>query len=86
MFPKKNTREFYFIIQPDKEKYIFKQMHFHWRGSEHHLNGKMLGAELHLNFQSALDENKYIFLAFLFKVIIFFSLYLYKINFNVFFN
>ena len=54
---------------PDNQTYKFLQMHFHWRGSEHFIDGHRYSAELHLVHQNTQDENKFAVLGFLFEVI-----------------
>lgn len=41
-----------FRFEMKSEMYEFKQMHFHWRGSEHRVNGHKFAGELHLVHQS----------------------------------
>ena len=43
-------------------------MHFHWRGSEHFVDGHRFAAELHLVHQNVNDPGKYAVLGFLFRV------------------
>jgi carbonic anhydrase len=57
-----------FKMNSEAEPYNLLQMHFHWRGSEHFVNGKKFAAELHLVHQSEIDENKFSVIGFLFKV------------------
>jgi len=63
------NKEFSFIMTPEDQKYKMLQMHFHWRGSEHFVNGHKFSAELHLVHQNVNDTNKFAVLGFLFKVI-----------------
>ena len=44
------------------------QMHFHWRGSEHLVNGRKFAGELHMVHQSKTDQNKLAVLGFLIEV------------------
>ena len=62
------NKEFSFIMTPENQKYKMLQMHFHWRGSEHLVNGHKFSAELHLVHQNINDTNKFAALGFLFKV------------------
>jgi carbonic anhydrase len=62
------NKEFSFIMTPENQKYKMLQMHFHWRGSEHFVNGHKFSAELHLVHQNVNDTNKFAVLGFLFKV------------------
>ena len=43
-------------------------MHFHWRGSEHEIDGKKYAAELHLVHVNENDPNKLAVLGFIFAV------------------
>ena len=45
-------------------------MHFHWRGSEHYVEGHRFAAELHLVHQNKNDSNKFAVLGILFRVIL----------------
>lgn len=60
----KNT-EFYFKSKPDNSKYKFLQMHFHWRGSEHFVDGHRFAGELHLVHQNVENPNKFSVIGFL---------------------
>ena len=62
------NKEFSFKIQPENEEYKLLQMHFHWRGSEHFVDGHRFAAELHLVHQNIKDDSKYAVLGFLFRV------------------
>ena len=62
------NKGFSFKIQPENEDYKLLQMHFHWRGSEHFVDGHRFAAELHLVHQNIKDEGKYAVLGFLFRV------------------
>ena len=44
-------------MTPEYQPYKMLQMHFHWRGSEHKVNGKNYAAELHLVHRSEADPN-----------------------------
>ena len=65
------NKDFSFKMQPENEKYKLLQMHFHWRGSEHYVDGHRFAAELHLVHQSVNDSEKFAVLGFLFRVNIF---------------
>ena len=43
-------------------------MHFHWRGSEHFIDGQHFVAELHLVHRSTTDPNQFAVIGYLFKV------------------
>jgi carbonic anhydrase len=62
-------------MTPEYQPYRMLQMHFHWRGSEHKVNGKNYAAELHLVHQSEADPNKLAVLGFFFAVIILFPIH-----------
>jgi carbonic anhydrase len=62
------NKEFSFKIQPEDDEYKLLQMHFHWRGSEHFVEGHRFAAELHLVHQNIKDDSKYAVLGFLFRV------------------
>jgi len=55
-------------MTPENQQYKLLQMHFHWRGSEHRINGKRYAAELHLVHQSKKNPSKLAVLGFLFAV------------------
>ncbi|CAF0855706.1 unnamed protein product [Brachionus calyciflorus] len=57
------TRNYFF--KSEGSEYKFLQMHFHWRGSEHYVNGHRYAGELHLVHQSTQDENKFAVIGFL---------------------
>jgi len=54
-------------MTPEYDTYNLLQMHFHWRGSEHRINGKRYAAELHLVHANQ-DSSKLAVLGFLFAV------------------
>ena len=60
--------QFSFTMKPENDDYKLLQMHFHWRGSEHYVNGHKFVAELHLVHQNMNDKNKFAVLGFLFRV------------------
>jgi len=62
------NKEFSFIMTPDYQRYVMLQMYFHWRGSEHTIDGKKFSAELHLVHQSESDPSKLAVLGFLFTL------------------
>ena len=62
------NKMFTFTRQPENDEYMLLQMHFHWRGSEHYVNGHKFVAELHLVHQNMEDKNKFAVLGFFFKV------------------
>ena len=68
------NKAFSFKIQPENDEYKLLQMHFHWRGSEHYVDGHRFAAELHLVHQNIKDEGKFAVLGFLFRVGIFIKL------------
>jgi carbonic anhydrase len=55
-------------MHPENVKYKLINIHLHWRGSEHSINGRKFSGELHLVFQSTSDPNKLAVLAFFFEV------------------
>lgn len=61
------NRNFYFKSKPEDMEYKFLQMHFHWRGSEHYVDGHRFAGELHLVHQSVSDENKFSVIGFLLR-------------------
>jgi carbonic anhydrase len=56
------------MMTPENSTYRLLQMHFHWRGSEHYIDGHKFAAELHLVHQSMENSNKFAVLGFLFSV------------------
>ena len=52
----------------DSDTYKLSQMHFHWRGSEHQVDGKKFAGELHLVHQSLNESTKFAVLGFLIQV------------------
>lgn len=52
----------------NSEEFEFLQMHFHWRGSEHQINGRKFAAELHLVHRSLSDPKIHAVIGFLFQV------------------
>ena len=64
------VKEFSFIMTQEYQPYNLLQMHFHWRGSEHRINGKRYAAELHLVHVNQADPTKLAVLGFLFAVTI----------------
>ena len=69
MFTPLNNKEFSFVMNPENEEYKLLQLHFHWRGSEHLINGRKFAGELHMVHQSKTDQNKLAVLAFFVEVI-----------------
>lgn len=59
---------FGFVMVPDNSEYKLLQMHFHWRGSEHYIDGHKFAAELHLVHQNVENPNKFAVLGFLFSL------------------
>jgi carbonic anhydrase len=57
---------FTYLKMPDNVTFKLLQMHFHWRGSEHFIDGHKFAAELHLVHQSQKDPNQFAVLGFLF--------------------
>ena len=55
-------------ISVNSEEFKFLQMHFHWRGSEHKINGRKFAAELHLVHQSKSDPTNLAVIGYLFQV------------------
>ena len=55
-------------INLKNEVFNLNQMHFHWHGSEHHVNGQKFAAELHLVHQSINNTNNFAVIAYLFRV------------------
>ena len=64
LYPLTNDYYFYF----DNETFMLNQIHFHWGGSEHQINGKKYVAELHMVYQNQNNTKKYGVLGFLFQV------------------
>ncbi|RNA32927.1 carbonic anhydrase 4-like [Brachionus plicatilis] len=60
-------RNFFFKTRPEGMEYKFLQMHFHWRGSEHYVDGHRFAGELHLVHQSVTDESKFAVIGFLLR-------------------
>jgi carbonic anhydrase len=56
------------MMTPENTTYRLLQMHFHWRGSEHYIDGHKFAAELHLVHQSQENSNKFAVLGFLLSV------------------
>lgn len=63
MYPK--NVDFYFKSKPGNSEYKFLQMHFHWRGSEHFVDGHRFAGELHLVHQNVENPNKFAVIGFL---------------------
>ena len=63
------TKEFTFLMSPENEQFKMLQMHFHWRGSEHFINGRKFAGELHMVHQSKNDSNRFAVLGFFIEVI-----------------
>lgn len=59
---------FKITLTPENEKYRLLQMHFHWRGSEHEVNGHKFAGELHLVHQHLDNSDKFAVLGFLFEI------------------
>jgi carbonic anhydrase len=64
LFPKSHKVRF----SVENSIYELLQMHFHWRGSEHRLNGHRFASELHLVHQNLNDSNKFAVIGFFFEV------------------
>lgn len=62
------NQKFTFMMNPENSTYKLLQMHFHWRGSEHYVDGHKFSAELHLVHQNVQDDSKFAVLGFLFSV------------------
>lgn len=54
-----------------KEEFKLLQLHFHWRGSEHFVNGIKYAGELHLVHQSKTNQGQFSVIGFLIQVILF---------------
>jgi len=52
----------------DLNNFEFRQMHFHWRGSEHTVNGHHYESELHLVHDNMNESGTYAVISFLFQV------------------
>lgn len=61
------NRNYFFKTKHDNMEYKFLQMHFHWRGSEHYVDGHRFAGELHLVHQSITDENRFSVIGFLLR-------------------
>lgn len=61
------NRNYFFKTKHDNMEYKFLQMHFHWRGSEHYVDGHRFSGELHLVHQSVTDEKKFSVIGFLLR-------------------
>ena len=66
LFPKSHKIRF----AAENSTYELLQMHFHWRGSEHRLNGHRFASELHLVHQNLNDPNKFAVIGFFFEVLL----------------
>lgn len=55
-------------IQIGSATYKFQQMHFHWRGSEHLVNGEKFAGELHLVNQDINNTHLHTVVGFLFQL------------------
>jgi carbonic anhydrase len=58
------NKVFSFQKKPENEEYKLLHMHFHWRGSEHYVDGQSFAAELHLVHQNQRDAGKFAVLGF----------------------
>lgn len=56
-------------FQMKSELYEFRQMHFHWRGSEHRVNGRKFSGELHLVHQSLNNTKMHAVVGFMFEIV-----------------
>ena len=61
-----SNKKYEFII--DSQVFSLQQMHFHWRGSEHRINGRKFAGELHLVHTNLNETGKYSVISFLFQV------------------
>lgn len=61
--------KFSFLMKPENELFELLQMHFHWRGSEHFVDGKKFAGELHLVHQSVENKNQFAVIGFLIKLV-----------------
>lgn len=50
------NKKFSWTIQPENDEHVLAEIHLHWRGSEHHLNGKRYSAEAHAVFLNSRKE------------------------------
>lgn len=68
-------------MKPENEKFNLLQLHFHWRGSEHLVNGRKFAAEIHMVHKSAVNEGRFAVLGFFIEVKYFFiNNYIFLIN------
>jgi len=63
------SHSFSFVQMPENEKFNLLQFHFHWRGSEHQLNGELYPAEVHLVHQSQTNSSQLAVIGFLFETV-----------------
>ncbi len=61
-------QEFSFVMPVDNVKYKLLQLHLHWRGSEHTVDGNNFDAELHLVHQSTVNNSNFAVLGFFLSV------------------
>jgi carbonic anhydrase len=52
----------------EKTLYQLSQLHFHWRGSEHRIDGHKFAAEMHMVHKNLHDPQKIAVVAFIFAV------------------
>ncbi len=55
-------------MYPKNELFTLLQIHFHWRGSEHFVDGKKFAGEMHLVFQSKTNTKQFSVIGFMMKV------------------
>lgn len=55
-------------MSPENQQFKLLQMHFHWRGSEHFINGRKFAGELHMVHQSMSNSSHFAVLGFLIMV------------------
>jgi carbonic anhydrase len=60
--------EFSFVMKPENVKYKLLQMHLHWMGSEHTVDGWKFAAELHMVHQNTVNTSKLAVLGFFMSV------------------
>jgi len=61
--------EFTFTMYPRNEVFTLLQIHFHWRGSEHFVDGKKFAGEIHLVFKSQTNPKQYSVIGFMMKLV-----------------
>jgi carbonic anhydrase len=57
-----------FQLAQEKSTFKLSQLHFHWRGSEHRINGHCFSAEMHMVHSNLQNPQKIAVIAFIFAV------------------